>query len=124
MDSIKPVDGISKENEGQALVLAEVARERYWKNQRVQTLQTLEASDQTQDTPEKRREANAEKNQNQSHHTYAEFQINRETREIIVRIVDAESGKLIRTIPPDELAKEIIKGNFQPKQLRHRAVFV
>ena len=41
-----------------------------------------------------------------------------------MRIIDADSGKLVRTIPPDELAKEIAKGNLQPAQLRRRAVLV
>jgi uncharacterized FlaG/YvyC family protein len=80
-----------------------VAHERYWRQQ-AQDVPVIEAG----------REAAAAIS-----HTYAEFGINRETREVIVRIIDAESGKLVRTLPPDKLVKEI-----QPNQLRRRAVLV
>jgi uncharacterized FlaG/YvyC family protein len=57
-------------------------------------------------------------------HTYAEFEVNRETHEVVVRIIDVDSGKLVRTIPPDQLAEEIVKGDIMPNRLRRRAVLV
>lgn len=123
MDSIKSIDGIIKDSEGQISALADVARERYWQKQ-AQVLPPVEAAKDAVAINEKHRDQTQEKLLVQSNHTYVEFEINKDTREVIVRIIEAESGKLIRTIPPDELAKEIIKGNFQPNQLRRRAVLV
>jgi len=37
--------------------------------------------------------------------TYAQFEVDSETHEVSVRIVDMETGEIIRTIPPDELAR-------------------
>jgi uncharacterized FlaG/YvyC family protein len=123
MDPIKPVEGILKDAEGQASVLGQLVRERYWQQQ-AQPLPAVEAADETTAVTKKHQGQVEEKSQDQKRHSYAEFEINRETREVTVRIIEAESGKLLRTIPPDELAKEIIKGNFQPNQLRRRAVIV
>jgi uncharacterized FlaG/YvyC family protein len=123
MDPLKPIEGLSKGIEGQASPLAEIARDRYWR-QRVQATSAVEAAIETHEVTEKQPEARSEKQSAQSHRTYAEFEINRETREISVRIIEAESGKLLRMIPADELAKEIIKGNLQPNQLRRRAIIV
>lgn len=123
MDSIKPIDGMIKDSEGQASTLAEVARERYWQKQS-QVLPPVEAAKDTVSINEKHKDQTQEKSQVQGNHTYVEFEINKDTHEVIVRIIEAESGKLIRTIPPDELAKEIIKGNFKPNQLRRQAILV
>lgn len=123
MDPIKPIEGILKDSEGQALALADVVRERYWKQKAAET-PPVEASAEAPELAHKRQEHEANNSPAQAQRTYAEFEINRETREVIVRVIDAESGKLIRTIPPDELAKEIIKGNFQPNQLRRRAIII
>ncbi|MEW5956171.1 MAG: flagellar protein FlaG [Chloroflexota bacterium] len=124
MDPIKPIEGILKDGEGQASVLAEVVRDSYWKH-KAQETPAIEASEEaTDDTTKRGHNQDESKSQVSMHRTYAEFEINRETREIIVRIIDAESGSLVRTIPPDELAKEIIKGNLNPNQLRRRAILV
>ncbi len=124
MEPIKPIEGHLKDAEGQSSALAEVVRARYWK-QLAQKLPPVEASEEAQIGDEKHHPAEEQKTGHpQARHTYAEFEINQETREVLVRIFDAESGDLVRTIPPDELAKEIAKGNFQPNQLRRRAVFI
>jgi uncharacterized FlaG/YvyC family protein len=122
MDPIKPVEGTLKDGEGQASVLAEVVRENYWK-QRAREMPAVEAPDEASEPAKKRKNQEPEQSAGiKTHHTYAEFEINQETREVIVRIIDAETGKLVRTIPPDELAKEIVKGNLYPNQLRRRAI--
>lgn len=123
MDPIKPIERILKDGEGQASVLAEVVRERYWK-QKAQALPTVEPGAEAAGPAKKQPEHDPDNPPIQAQRTYAEFEINRETHEVIVRVIDAESGKLVRTIPPDELAKEIIKGNFKPNQLRRRAIIV
>jgi len=123
MDPIKPIEGILKDGEGQASALAEVVRDSYWK-QKAQETPVVEASEESSDTTQKGYDQEEATTRAPMQRTYAEFEINRETREVIVRIIDAENGRLIRTIPPDELAKEIIKGNLYPRQLRRRAILV
>lgn len=122
MEPIKPVEGVSHENQGQASPLAEVLRDGYWQ-QRAQEIPPVEAEEQAAEVTEKRR-GQAQEKPAKTRHTYAEFEVNRETHEVIVRIIDADSGKLVRTIPPDQLAREIARGNFHPSQLRRRAVLV
>lgn len=123
VEPIKPIEGILKDAEGQASVLAKVVRERYWQQQ-TQDVPPVKAGEEAAMGAEKRRNPTDQKAVSSPNRTYAEFEVNRETREVIVRVIDAESGKLIRTIPPDELVKEIIKGNFQPNQLRRRAIII
>ena len=122
MEPIKPVEGTLKDGEGQASVLAEVVRENYWK-QRAKDMPPVEASDETSGPAQKQQGQEPEKPARAGpQRTYAEFEINQDTREVIVRIIDAETGKLVRSIPPEELAKEIVKGNLYPNQLRRRAI--
>lgn len=124
MEPVKPIEGNLKDAEGQSSALAEVVRARYWK-QLAQKMPPVEASEEAHISEEKQPPVEDQKaNPVRSRHTFAEFEINQETREVLVRIFDAESGDLVRTIPPDELAKEIARGNFQPNQLRRRAVFI
>lgn len=124
VEPIKPVEGQLKDAEGQTSALAEVVRARYWK-QLAQKMPAVEAGEEAaikngqQSSPDQQKHPKV-----QTRHTYAEFEINRETHEVFVRIFDADSGDLVRTIPPEELAKEIAKGNLQPNQLRRRAVFI
>lgn len=126
MEPIKRVEGVSPDGQGQSLALAEVVHNQYWRKQAEITRQKVEANENSAKVSNEQEKqppgklsfpANA-------HRTYAEFEVNQDTHEVIVRIIDSESGKLVRTIPPDELAKEIVKGNFQPSQLRRRAVLV
>lgn len=123
MEPIKPVEGVAKDAEGQSTALAEVVRARYWK-QLAQKMPPVEAAEELPQAEVKPEDNAVTKLTNKIRHTYAEFEINQETREVQVRIFDAESGEIVRTIPPEELAKEIARGNFQPNQLRRRAVFV
>ncbi len=123
MEPIKPVEGILKDAEGQASVLAKVVRERYWQNQ-TSDVPAVEAGAETSTVVEKKQDQTEKETAATISRTYAEFQINRDTHEVTVRIIEAESGRLVRTIPTDELVKEIIKGNFQPNQLRRRAILV
>jgi len=122
VDPIKPIEGAIKDAEGQASALAGMVRQRYWQ-QRARSLPPVEGNQESPEIGEKQHGQPEEPPAQQTYQTFAEFEINRDTREVIVRIIEAETGKLIRTIPPDELAKEIIKGNFQPNQLRRRAVW-
>lgn len=124
VEPIKPIEGMLKDSEGQASAMAEVMRENYWK-QKSQELPKVEAGEEsTKSDLKEKTEPKDHAVQVKTRHTYAEFEVNKDTQEVIVRIIDSETGKLVRTIPPDELAKEIVKGNFQPSQLRRRAVFV
>ncbi|MFQ5612182.1 MAG: flagellar protein FlaG [Anaerolineae bacterium] len=109
MDPINPIQGTLKDTQGQTLALNEVAREGYWKQQ-AQEMPAVEASEKSADIADKRQQE-AEPQQPQRPRTYAEFEINKETHEVIVRIIDANNGKLVRVIPPDQLAKEIVRGN-------------
>jgi len=36
---------------------------------------------------------------------YAKYEVKEDTGEIVVKIIDGETGKVIRTIPPEELAR-------------------
>lgn len=125
VEPIKPLEGTLKEADGQTSALADMVRARYWK-QLAQKMPPVDSGEETA-LPEEQKEPPAEKSAESKvkmRHTYAEFEINKETHEVYVRIFDASSGDLVRTIPPDELAKEIAKGNLQPNQLRRRAVFI
>jgi uncharacterized FlaG/YvyC family protein len=123
MEPIKPIEGTLKDGEGQASVLAKVVREHYWQRQ-AREMTAVEAGEEASQTTEKQQGQGEKKPGVQTQYTYAEFEINQETRTVIVHIIDAESGKLVRTIPPEDLAKEIAKGNFHPNQLRRRAIVV
>jgi uncharacterized FlaG/YvyC family protein len=121
MEPIKPFEGSRRDAEEQASALAEAVRERYWQ-QHAQTTQPVESAKEASQVTEKRPNQDEEKQSPQVHRTYAEFEVNQETGEVLVRIIEAESGKLIWTLPPDELVKEIIKGNVRPNQLRRCAI--
>jgi len=125
VEPIKPIEGMLKDGEGQASIMADVMRKSYWK-QKAQETPKVEAGDASAKAKEKKQNDVADKNQAKikSSRTYAEFEINKETREVLVRIFDADSGELVRSIPPDELAKELVRGNLMPNQLRRRAILV
>ena len=123
MNPIKPIERILKAGEGQPSVLVDVVRERYWK-QKAQETPPVEASEEADELTQKQQKHEEDNSPVQTQRTYAEFEINQDTREVSVRIIDASSGDLIRTIPADKLAEEIVKGNLHPNQLRHRGVLV
>jgi len=124
MEVINPIEGVGRDPQGQESALAEVVRENYWK-QRAQKAKVVEASTENTKTAGKGQNQSRERSEPQitTRQTYAEFEIDKETHEILVRIFDAESGELVRSIPPEKLAEEIAKGKLYPNQLRRRAVF-
>jgi uncharacterized FlaG/YvyC family protein len=124
MEPIKPIEGNVKDAQGQGSMMTEVLRENYWKQRSQQDVQTVKASEDSREIPDEKYKNSAKEHQPQMRHTFAEFEINQDTHEVFVRILDANSGELIRTIPADKLAEEIAKGNLHPNQLRHRGVLV
>lgn len=125
MEPVKRIEGAS-DSQGQAAILAEAVQTRYWMKQAEAAEKTVQKAEHAEKATDEASKKEAKKLTVPAgpHQTYAEFEINQETREVIVRIVNAESGKLVRTIPADELASEMSKGNFQPNQLRRKAVLV
>ena len=124
MEPIKPLEGVNRETQGQESPLAEMVRENYWK-QRAKKATTVEANKESADLAGKGQNLAEEHSEAKisARHTYAEFEIDKKTHEVLVRIIDAESGELVRSIPPEKLAEEIAKGKLHPNQLRRRAVF-
>lgn len=122
MEPIKPIEGSVKDTQGQGSMMTEVLRENYWKQRSQRDIQTVEASEDSPEIAGEKHENSARENQPQMRHTFAEFEINQDTHEVFVRILDASSGELIRTIPADKLAEEIAKGNLHPNQLHHRGL--
>lgn len=128
MDLVKPIEGAVNDVRGQGIAVAQQLQARYYE-QRAQQLPPTPPPDAGEAVAEERREPSrpAEEARAQTvsmRHTYAEFEVSRENHEVTVRIIDAQTGKLVRTIPPEELAREIARGNLYPNQLRRRAVFV
>ena len=91
MEPIKPVSGSISNDEGQASALAEVIREGYWK-QRAQKTQDIEEPDDPSEVTDKR-QGQTQSNDLQMRRTYVEFEVNRDTRDVTVRIIDAEIGR-------------------------------
>lgn len=50
--------------------------------------------------------------------TYAKFDIQVDSGEVVVKIIDGQTGELIRTVPPDELARCIARGEDWAQQFR------
>lgn len=127
MEPIKPIEGTVNHSQDQATALTEVMRERYWHSKAEQAAQTVQRGDESANVKQKRegrpddKKAKAPKN-SVIHNTFAEFTVDSETHEVIVRIFDGDSGDLIRTLPPEKLAEEIAKGNFRPEQIRRRNI--
>ena len=126
MEPIRPIEGISKSNQSQGSLLTQILYENYWQKRAKETVSNVEAGGDTSETANEHHQGKSEEEQVkiQMSHTYAEFEIDQETHEVLVRIIDGESGKLVRSIPPEKLAEEIAKGNLYPHQLRRRAVLV
>ncbi len=128
MEPIKPIEGTINNSQDQATALTEVMRERYWHNKADQATKTVQHGDESAEV-KSRREGRPDKKAKAPanaliHNTYAEFTVDSETHEVIVRIFDGDSGDLIRTLPPEKLAEEIAKGNFRPEQIRRRNIRV
>ncbi len=114
MDLIKPVARVVDDIQGQGIALAEIVRERQYK-QRAQELPAVSQTDTAQEIAKKR---------SGTRQAYAQFEVSRDTHDVTVRIIDAQTGELIRTIPPEDLAREIAEGKLHPDQMRRRAVLV
>jgi uncharacterized FlaG/YvyC family protein len=128
MDLVKPIEGALNDARGQGVAVVQQVQARY-NEQRAQQLPPVEAPDASERAAAERKErGNQAEEVRPQHtsmrHTYAEFEVSRENHEVTVRIIDAQTGRLVRTIPPEELAREIARGNLYPNQLRRRAVFV
>jgi uncharacterized FlaG/YvyC family protein len=124
VEPIKPIEGMLRDGEGQASVMAGVVRENYWK-QKAQEVPEVESGEEAGKADQQEKASPKDQAPTmRTSHTYAEFEINKDTREVIVRIIDGETGNLVRTIPPDELAKELIRGKLLPNQLRRRAILI
>ncbi len=125
MDPIKPIEGTVSNAQEQALALTEVMRERYWQQRAEQTTQTVRQPDEAVEVATRQKQQPdkpAQPAPNTLHNTYAEFSVDRDTHRVVVRIIDGNSGELIRTIPPEDLAKEIAKGKLHQNQIRRRNI--
>ncbi len=126
MDPIKPIEGTISNAQEQALALTEVMRERYWQQRAEQTTRTVREPDEAVEVATRQRQQQSDKPVQSAsatlHNTYAEFSVDRDTHKVVVRIIDGNSGELIRTIPPEDLAKEIAKGKLQTSQIRRRSI--
>ncbi len=125
MDPIKPIEGTVSNAQEQAIALTEVMRERYWQQQARKTTKVVKAPDTAVEVAtrqKKQPDKSAETAKNVLPNTYAEFSVDRNTHRVVVRIIDGNSGELIRTIPPEKLAKEIASGKLQRNRVRRRDI--
>ncbi len=123
MDPIKPIEGTVNNAQEQALALTEAMRERYWQQQAEKTTRTVKAPNNAVEVATRQKQQPNKPTPptvNNLHNTYAEFSVDHDTKRVIVRIIDGNSGELIRTIPPEDLAKEIAKGKLRQDQIRRR----
>lgn len=128
MDYVQPVGSVSGDVQGQGAVTAEIVRERYAQLIE-QKVKEVEASAEGQSVLErKRKDAGQEQTApppvTAARHIRTEFEVDEETHDVTVRMFDADTGALVRTIPPEELAQEIIKSNLVPNRVRARSLFV
>lgn len=125
MEPVKPIEGVAPDKPAQAMIMADIVRERYY-SQRARETNPIESSnnaaearDRLSKQPEDKASSSGE---GRLRHTYAEFDINQETREVLVRIFDGDTGELVRVIPPDELAREIAAGNLPLARMRRLTI--
>ena len=125
MDPIKPIEGTVNNSQEQALALTEVMRERYWQQRAERATQTVHQPDEPVEVAtrhQKQPQKSTQPAPGNLYNTYAEFSVDRDTHKVVVRIIDGNSGELIRTIPPEDLAKEIAKGKLHQNQIRRRNI--
>jgi uncharacterized FlaG/YvyC family protein len=123
MDFVQPVGRTLSDIQGQAAAQVEIVRERY-RQQQSKEIPIIKANDESQAITEKRRK-DADPNITRVgilRHVYVEFEVDHNTREVTTRFIDADSGNLIRTIPVDKLAEEIMNGSLDSSLLRIRTV--
>ena len=129
MEPIRPMENdVTADNrQTQSLAMAEVMRERY-ATQRAREMAPADPShnadetDRRQDEKSHHRAAEAKSQAFTMRRTYAEFDVNQETREVSVRILDADSGDVIRVIPADDLVKELASGNLPTTKMRRLTI--
>jgi uncharacterized FlaG/YvyC family protein len=124
MDFVKPVSGVLSDAQGQGAAAVEIIRERY-RQQQAREVPNVKAGDESQPVVERRRrdgEQEAVALTSTLRHVYADFEVDHSTREVTMRLFDADTGELVRTIPADQLADEILKGSFVPNHMRIRTV--
>lgn len=129
MEPIKPIEGTVNNGQEQALALSEVIRERYWNHRAEQIKSTVNAGDKssgsksaTEEQPKRAHRVKDDEPTFNISNTYAEFSVDSETNEVVVRIIDGNSGELVRTLPPEKLVEEIAHGKFKPEQIRRRNI--
>jgi uncharacterized FlaG/YvyC family protein len=116
MDPIKPIEGALSSIQSQSLVLVDVVRERYWKEKAKANL-PVDSSGLSQASSGTAKEKSQPKI-SQTNRTYAEFEVPPGSKDVIVRIIDANSGLVIRTIPAEELTKELSQDDLKSLQRR------
>lgn len=128
MDYVQPVGSVSGDVQGQGAVTAEIVRERYAQLIE-QKVKEVEAGTESQALVERRhkdgsREQASSAPAGTARHIRTEFDVDEETHDVTVRMFDSDTGALVRTIPPEELAQEIIKSNLVPNRVRARSMLV
>lgn len=128
VEPINSVESNLKNPEGRATVLAEVVRDRYWQslaNQAKTVKREREAAEvgiKKSGEEVVKKEEKTQASKNSVLNTYAEFTVDAESHEVIVRIYNADNGELVRILPPEKLAEEIANGKFSPSQIRRRNI--
>jgi len=110
VNKIDKIQGAVQPEHTQAMVAMDAARRfSEAQAQRVELKPTYKVpGDEAKDTTSTPRET---ERQAAISHTYAQFEVDSESHKISVRIIDAQSGKIIRSIPPDELSRLISDQN-------------
>lgn len=129
VEPINSVESNLKNPEGRATILTEVVRERYWQSLANQA-KTVKAEGEAAETGAKKSGEEVVKKEEKTQtaskngvvNTYAEFTVDAESHEVIVRIYNADNGELVRILPPEKLAEEIANGKFSPSQIHRRNI--
>jgi len=126
MEPIRPIEGVVPDKQTQAMAMADIVRERYY-SQRAHEAVPVEPGENAAETSDKEKHKLSSESKplpqaGAVRHTYAEFDVNQETRDVLVRIFDSDSGELVRVIPPDQLAKEIASGDLPLARMRRLTI--
>ncbi len=109
MEQVEKIQGTVQSDRTQTMVAMETARRfSEAQAQRVELKRLGEASRgvvEGEDNPSRLQDRGNGEFASHVSRTYAQFEVNSETHEVSVRIVDMESGEVVRTIPPDELSR-------------------
>lgn len=109
MDQVEKIQGTTQPDRTQTIVTMETTRRfSEAQAQRVELKRLGEASRRVVEGGDRSSRSQVRGNGEFAEHvsrTYAQFEVNSETHEVSVRIVDRETGEVVRTIPPDELAR-------------------